>query len=80
MKFGENRENDQFTEKEERGKIVFRNIHKRGGLRNVNQGGPMKKIRKELLFTILLTLLILVVLYLIYLLGWKPSKFIYQEF
>jgi len=40
----------------------------------------MKKIRKELFFTILLTLLILVVLYLIYFWGWKPPKFIYQEF
>jgi hypothetical protein len=40
----------------------------------------MKKIKKELLFTIFLTLLILVALYLIYFLGWKPSKFIYQEF
>jgi len=72
--------NDKFIEKEERGKISSQNIHKQDGSRNVNQGGPMKKIRKELLFTILLTLLILVVLYLIYFLGWKPTKFIYQEF
>lgn len=48
--------------------------------RKVNPGGPMKKIKKELLFTILLTLLILVILYLIYFLGWKPLKFVYEEF
>jgi hypothetical protein len=40
----------------------------------------MKKIRKELLFTVLLTLLILVILYLIYFLGWTPLKFVYEEF
>jgi hypothetical protein len=40
----------------------------------------MKKIRKELLFTVLLTLLILVVLYLFFFLGGEPLKFIYEEF
>jgi hypothetical protein len=40
----------------------------------------MKKIRKELLFTVLLTLLILVILYLIFFLGGEPLKFIYEEF
>lgn len=40
----------------------------------------MKKIRKELLFTVLLALLILVILYLLYFLGGKPLKFIYEEF
>gem|GEM_PF-1942335 len=40
----------------------------------------MKKIRKELLFTILLTLLILVILFLVYFLGWTPLKFVYEEF
>jgi hypothetical protein len=40
----------------------------------------MKKIRKELLFTVFLTFLILVILYLIYFLGWTPLKFVYEEF
>jgi hypothetical protein len=40
----------------------------------------MKKIRKELLFTILLTFFILIILYLIYFLGWTPLKFVYEEF
>jgi len=40
----------------------------------------MKKIKRELLFTVLLTLLILVILYLIYFLGWEPLKFVYEEF
>jgi hypothetical protein len=40
----------------------------------------MKKMRKELLFTILLTFLILIILYLIYFLGWTPLKFVYEEF
>ncbi len=40
----------------------------------------MKKIRKELILTVLLTFLILVVLYLVYFLGWEPLKFVYEEF
>jgi hypothetical protein len=40
----------------------------------------MKRIRKELLFTVFLTLLILVVLYLLFFLGGEPLKFIYEGF
>ena len=40
----------------------------------------MKKMRKELLFTTLLTLLILIILYLVYFLGLTPLKFVYEEF
>ncbi len=40
----------------------------------------MKKIRRELLFTVLLTLVILVALYLLLFLGGEPLKFIYEQF
>jgi hypothetical protein len=40
----------------------------------------MKMVSKELLFTPLPAHLILVIPYLINFLGWKPTKFFYQEF